>query len=101
MNDFKTVAYTGMYFVNIIFEKISDEVDNIIVELSRDGLKMDTYLCDGTETSLTIQPLAEGKYSYTVSQISEDSFSKASGEFTIRLPMFEVLSTNRGIVTRL
>ena len=101
MSDFKTVAYTGMYFVNIIFEKVSDNVDNIIVELSRDGLKMKTYLCDETDTSLTIQPLAEGKYSYTVSQISEDSVFKAEGEFTIKMPEFDVLSTKRSYDFRL
>ncbi len=90
MKDFKTAAYTGMYFVNIIFEKASDDVENITVELSRDGLKINTYLCDETDRMLTIQSLAEGDYTYTVSQISGDSIFKATGEFTICIPKFTV-----------
>jgi len=97
MNDFKTVAYSGMYFVNIVFERASGDVDNIVVELFRDGLKMNVYLCDGADMMLTIQPLAEGSYSYTVSQISETSVFKADGKFNISLPTFSVVKDGRYI----
>ena len=44
MNDFKSIAKTGADFVNIVFEHASDEIDNIVVELSVDGMKMKTLM---------------------------------------------------------
>ena len=47
MSDFKTKAYTGKDFVNILFERIGKEVDNIVVEIFLDGMKFKTILCEG------------------------------------------------------
>ena len=83
MNDFKTIAKTGPDFVNIVFENTMDDIDNILVELFIDDMKMNTFVCEGTDTSITIQPLAEGNYHYKVSQISDSRVQVAENNFTI------------------
>ncbi len=83
MIDFMIVARTGPDFVNIVFEQVSEDIDNILVELFVDEMKMRTFVCDGTDSSLTIQPLAEGDYEYKVSQISDKGVYVAEGIFTI------------------
>lgn len=84
MNDFKTIAKTGPDFVNIIFEQAADDVDNIIIEVFVDGMKMKTVLCESTDTSLTLQPLADGEYTYKISHITESSVKTSSGSFKIK-----------------
>ncbi len=83
MSDFKTKAYTGKDFVNILFERIGKEVDNIVVEIFLDGMKFKTILCEDGDSSLTLQPLAEGYYTYTVTQICGETVKSANGSFTI------------------
>ncbi len=86
MSGFRTEAFTGLDFVNILFEKAAEEVDNTVVEVFRDGMKVNTYLCDDTDTSLTIQPLAAGGYTYTVTQVSGGAVHRADGAFTVGQP---------------
>ena len=70
MNDFRTIAKTGPDFVNIIFEQAADDVDNIIIEVFVDDMKMKTFVC-------------EGDYHYKVSQISNSEVKVAENIFTI------------------
>ena len=60
MNDFKTKAKTGKDFAIILFDKVAEDVENTIIEISLDGMSLKTYLCEDSDTSLTIQPLSEG-----------------------------------------
>lgn len=83
MTSFKTMAKTGSDFAIILFQPISDEIDNITVDIWVDDMKLRTFICDPADTSVTIQPLAEGKYKYKVSQITEDDVFSATGEFKI------------------
>ena len=83
MSDFNTIAKTGEDFVNIVFEHASDDIENIMIDLSVDGMKMKTFICDGTENSLTVQPLAAGDYQYRIAQISGNGIKNAEGGFTI------------------
>lgn len=103
MGDFKTIAKTGKDFVTILYEKVSEDVENTIIELSLDGMKMKTYLCDNTDTSITIQPLAKGAYAYRISQVSTEKTYVSEGEFNIssgqgsisecrHIPFYEKLS---------
>lgn len=83
MNDFNSAAYPGSDFVNILFEKVSENIENTVIEIFRDGFKFNTYLCDDSDTSLTIQPLAEGSYTYIVTEIDNGAISKSEGTFII------------------
>ena len=88
MIDFKHIANTGPHFVNILFDKIGDTVDNILVEVyfitdCKEKYKVKSIVCDETETSVTIYPLAKGKYEYEVIQIAGLDISKETGTFSV------------------
>ena len=83
MSDFKTKAYTGKDFVNILFERIGEEVDSIVVEISLDGMKFKTILCEDGDSSVTVQPLTNGTYNYKVTQICGETVKTTKGTFLI------------------
>ena len=76
-------AKSGKDFATIIYDHVSEDVENIVAEVFTDGMKIQTILCDESDTSITIQPLAKGNYTYTITQIAGGTVSKSEGEFSI------------------
>ena len=85
MSDFKCIAKTGNDFAVICFEKVAEEVETTVIEVFMDGMRLKAHLCDDSDTSLTLQPLPEGKYTYTVTQICNGQISKNDGSFSIKV----------------
>ncbi len=83
MNDFKTKAKTGKDFAIILFDKVAEDVENTIIEISLDGMSLKTYLCEDSDTSLTIQPLSEGGCTYKITQLVNGNAYVSEGDFAI------------------
>lgn len=83
MDNFKTKAKTGKDFAIILFDKVAEDVENTIIEISLDGMPLKTYLCEDSDTSLTIQPLSEGEYSYKITQLVNGNAYVSEGNFAI------------------
>ena len=83
MDSFKTKAKTGKDFAIILFDKVAEDVENTIIEISLDGMPLKTYLCEDSDTSLTIQPLSEGVYTYKITQLVNGNTYVSEGDFAI------------------
>lgn len=97
MNDFKSMAKTGKDFAVILYDQVNEDIENTIIEIWLDKMKMRTVLCEEGETSLTLQPLPNGDYEYTITQIQNESVYKSEGKFIINLES----NSNADILTKL
>jgi len=97
MNDFKSMAKTGKDFAVILYDQVNEDIENTIIEIWLDKMKMRTVLCEEGETSLTLQPLPNGDYEYTITQIQNESVYKSEGKFIINPES----NSNADILTKL
>ena len=97
MNDFKSMAKTGKDFAVILYDQVNEDIENTIIEIRLDKMKMRTVLCEEGETSLTLQPLPNGDYEYTITQIQNESVYKSEGKFIINPES----NSNADILTKL
>ena len=83
MNNFKSMVKTGKDFAVILYDQVNEDIENTIIEIWLDKMKMRTILCEEGETSLTLQLLPCGDYEYTITQIQNESVYKFGGKFII------------------
>jgi len=95
MNDFNSKAYTGRDFANIFFEKKSEDVETITIQLFRDGFSFNTILCDSTDTSYTMHSLASGNYEYVIMQMVDGHPFYSKDSFCIKSEDAEVMAIKK------